>query len=357
MMMNPKPSRIYANAMAKPLSLPHVKFVTRRGKVYAYFNTGMKKDGRPIYESMPDPRDPSFYATYGALKAGRTKRHQNAIPDSNSVSRLIDKFLDSEELSTKAKATQALYRIQLIKAQKLLGKFGVDELSNIAVELVLTNEKWNPGTRNAFIAALGSLYRWARKRKLASVNPVDGVEKLDTGTYEPWPDEVLQAALACDTPRIRLAVHLLYYTGQRIGDVCSLTWNNFRDGWFTVTQKKTKIAISFPIPQALAVELERTPKAGLTVLTNTIGGRLKEGTLRDELNAFVATFGVKRVPHGLRKNAVNMLLEQGCTHAEVQSITGQSIEMIQHYAQRVDKRKLGAAAVVKIDAIKSRSRS
>jgi hypothetical protein len=48
--------------------------------------------------------------------------------------------------------------------------------------------------------------------------------------------------------------------------------------------------------------------------------------------------GYKVVPHGLRKNAVNTLLEVGCTVAEVSSITGQSLQMVEHYAKQINKR-------------------
>jgi len=56
------------------------------------------------------------------------------------------------------------------------------------------------------------------------------------------------------------------------------------------------------------------------------------------------------VPHGLRKNAVNALLLAGCTIAEVGSITGQSMQVIEHYAARVNNRKLGEAAILKMDS-------
>lgn len=36
--------------------------------------------------------------------------------------------------------------------------------------------------------------------------------------------------------------------------------------------------------------------------------------------------------HGLRKSAVVFLLEAGCADAEVAAITGQSREMVEHYA-------------------------
>ena len=37
--------------------------------------------------------------------------------------------------------------------------------------------------------------------------------------------------------------------------------------------------------------------------------------------------------HGLRKSAVVTLLEAGCTDAEVSAITGQTRQMVEHYAR------------------------
>lgn len=58
----------------------------------------------------------------------------------------------------------------------------------------------------------------------------------------------------------------------------------------------------------------------------------------------------RRVFHGLRKSAVVFLLEAGCTDAEVAAITGQSRQMIEHYARQVKQKKLAAAAVLKWEA-------
>ncbi len=51
--------------------------------------------------------------------------------------------------------------------------------------------------------------------------------------------------------------------------------------------------------------------------------------------------------HGLRKSAVATLLEAGCTTAEVQAITGQSMQMVEHYAKQVNQKKLAASAILK----------
>jgi hypothetical protein len=65
----------------------------------------------------------------------------------------------------------------------------------------------------------------------------------------------------------------------------------------------------------------------------------------------------KCVFHGLRKSAVVMLLEAGCTDAEVSAITGQSREMVEHYAIAVNQKKLAASAILKWEALHRRERA
>jgi hypothetical protein len=51
--------------------------------------------------------------------------------------------------------------------------------------------------------------------------------------------------------------------------------------------------------------------------------------------------------HGLRKSAFVFLIEAGCSPAEVASITGQTMEMVEHYAKQVNQKKLARAAILK----------
>ena len=76
---------------------------------------------------------------------------------------------------------------------------------------------------------------------------------------------------------------------------------------------------------------------------------------RKRLQAFTAALGIKTVPHGLRKNAVNALLEAGCTIAEVSAITGQTHQVVEHYAAKVNRRKLGKSAIVKFERARDKS--
>ncbi len=51
------------------------------------------------------------------------------------------------------------------------------------------------------------------------------------------------------------------------------------------------------------------------------------------------------------------LLEAGCTDAEVSAITGQSRQMVEHYARQVNQKKLAAAAVLKWQAASESGRT
>ena len=55
------------------------------------------------------------------------------------------------------------------------------------------------------------------------------------------------------------------------------------------------------------------------------------------------------MPHGLRKNAVMAMLEAGCKISEAASITGQTFAMVEHYAARLNKRKMAESAVRKFE--------
>jgi len=210
--------------MARKLpKLDHVKYVTRRGKVYAYFNTGKKHDGKVIYQALPSPSAVGFFDRYAALKAG----------------------------------------------------------------------------------------------------------------------------LKADDATIRLGVHLLYFTGLRIGDVCAIRWGMIRKGVLTIIPEKTKRhkkVLYIPVHAELRDELARVKPAGLTIMHGS-----NELSLRLALQAFTRGLGVETVPHGLRKNAVNALLEMGCMVAEVAAITGQSYQIVEHYAAKVNTRKLGQAAMLKFE--------
>lgn len=340
--------------MAKLPNLEHVKYVRSKGKLYAYFNTGQKDNGKPIYARLPDPSAPGFYDSYAAFKAGRTKRAKVEY----TIADMARDYERSAKFSTLAHKSQTLYALTLKRIVAALGDFPINDLHRPDVQAVLDNEITGIGARHIFLAVLGALYTWGNNQGKTELQPTRGIERIKGGAHDPWPEAALEAALESENDRIRLAVHLLYFTGQRISDVVAMRWTDIKKGILYITPQKTKrhgVSLTIPICAALQAELDRTPKRGMTILTSQNGRPITAQSVRKELQAFTAGLGYSTVPHGLRKNAVITLLEAGCTPSEVAAITGQTLQMVAHYAEKVSQKRLASAAILKWEAKREKS--
>lgn len=327
--------------------LEHVRYVRAKGKTYAYFNTGKKKpDGKPIYVPMPAPGSAGFLDSWVSLKGARTKRNRVDY----TISDLVREYELSATYAGHKKNTQILYTKTLLRIDKLLGRFPLHDLKRSDVQLVLDKQMVGAGAHNIFLAVLRVLCKWAEDRGKITLNPTAGIARLKTGEHDPWPEEVLTAALKSSDDLVRLSVHLLYFTGQRIGDVGKMRWSDVREGVIEITQQKTGKLLFIQILDELAAELARTPKRGLTIIANEAGLPASNDVIRKRLQAFTQELGFKTVPHGLRKNAVIAFLEAGCSLAEVASISGQTHKMVEYYAKRINQRHMAKAAVLKLEA-------
>lgn len=330
--------------MAKPPDIKHVKYVRSKGKLYAYFNTGKKVNGKAVYVPLPNPASPDFYVRYGVLRKARDQAPAAVY----TIAKLAQDYEASREFGERAQSTQYVYRLTINKIVDALGKFPVEDLRREDLTTVLENEK-GPGAYNLFIAVLGTLYRFGRRTGKTALKPTEDFVKLETGEHAAWPESLVEAGLEAEHDRTRLAIHLLYFTGQRIGDVVRMRWNDIKRGRIHVTQQKTGKDLKIPIAAELQAELDRTPKTGMTILTDNIGGPISDQRVRDEIKTFGRQHGHKIVPHGLRKNAVISLLEAGCTVAETAAITGQTFQLVEYYARQIDQDRLGSAAIVKLE--------
>ncbi len=163
-------------------------------------------------------------------------------------------------------------------------------------------------------------------------------------------DRVLSQAR---TARMWFAAAFALYTGQRQGDVLAMRRASVRDGAITMRQSKTGKTLSIPIHPELQAIMAEMPRKSLHFLTTSGGTPWTQDGFKSSWQAemdqrvFRPLRARRRVFHGLRKSSVVFLLECGCTTAEVAAISGQSMQMVEHYAQQVNQGKLARAAVLK----------
>lgn len=334
---------------AKTPKLDHIRYVRTKGKVYAYFDTGKRKpNGRPVYIAMPPVGSFGFFDTYASMKGSRTK----TLAPTYTVADLARDYEGSGNYRDLAPRSQIVYSSVLRRVVEFLGKAPVESLTPEIVQAVLDNDIKGAASHNMFVGMVGTIYSWARSPRGGSrttLKPTEGIGKRKTGEHQPWPTEIVEAGVNAKDDDIRLMVRLLYFTGQRIGDVLKMRWSDVRNGILEVTQQKTGKTVFIPLLAELREELDRTKKRGLTIVANLRGQKRSVDVVRVELQAFTEKLGVKTVPHGLRKNAVNALLEAGCTVAETSSITGQTYQIVEHYAKQINQRGMAEAAILKLE--------
>lgn len=329
------------------VGLDHVKTVRAKGRDYLYFDTGERKNGKPVYVRLPDPSDIAFGTRYATLKANRTKRDNRE--KLATVDSLCRAYMLSAKFRNRRPNTQATYLYYIENMLRRLrdpkrGSWPVIQIERAHVRALLT--PLGPGAQKMQLAVFRNVLVFGRKEDLIpeTFEPDKGIEiDHDSIPHEPWPETLVETALADVT--VRLPVGLLYFTGQRIERVCTMKWTDIEDGVVHIPPHKKQGDLYVPIHHQLSEILATVPKSLTTIICNPDGSPLSTAALRSRLQKWAAGKGQKVNPHGLRKNAVDALLEAGCSGAQVSAITGQSMQMIEHYARGRNNRKLGRSAV------------
>lgn len=324
--------------------LEHVKTVFRNGKAYLYFNTGMKNErGNVIYTRLPDPKDHKFAASYAAAKGALTRR-KNKTKERRIID-LVEAYQRSPKFTNRAESTRKLYSIYLRKFVEMAGNAPVTGIERRDIRAFL-DKMGSTSVQQAALKVVRVLFVFAARNDWRDSDPTLHIEIDHESTpHKAWPDALLQEAL--QDPAIALPVALLYYTGQRIGDVVAMRWSDIRGDEISVVQDKTSLALTIALHRDLAALLAKEERGLTTILRKDNWEAFSEDGIRQRLQKWAKARGHKVVPHGLRKNAVNTLLEVGCTVAEVSSITGQSLQMVEHYARERDNRLLAKRAMTR----------
>lgn len=335
----------------------HIHHKKVKGRHYYYFDTGQRdENGKRIFLRLPDKRDPAFPRAYA--NACDQRNNRQVMRPIRTFDWLLRAYERSPEFKHLAANTQRSYLTYLGKASRLIrgpdgGSAPLESIEPRDV-LAVRDKLMDGGGANQAVRCLSALFAWASKpvRQFMAGNPASAVDLFSEGEHEPWPDWLVEEALQDET--VRPIVGLFYFTGQRIGDVIRMQWTDIKDGHIRLRQHKTTTELQIPIAGDLAQILQELPRRGFTILAQSNGKAWSDNSLRLLLQAWAAERGLHVVPHGLRKNAVNALLESECSVAEVSAITGQSLKMVEHYAKKRNQRRLGGSAIIKLDAARQK---
>ncbi|MBS0243671.1 MAG: tyrosine-type recombinase/integrase [Proteobacteria bacterium] len=341
----------------------HIHVVRAKGREYFYFQLRRgersagdrtKIPGHPFDESG-NPNE-SWWAAYRNA-AGVVEDERHGKPGTFAV--LIVDFKQSPEWKALSDGTRREWEPLLERVKDAWGDLAVKGIETRHV--LALRDKWaaTPARTNNMLRALSSMLSWSVPRGWTKLNVAMDVKKLKGGEgYAPWPWDAIDLLQTKARPEMWQAAALALYTGQRQGDVLRMARGDIEGELVSVevVQRKTKKQLWIPIHKNLKPILAELGKADGPLLRDPRGDAWDEQRFRAswqrEMNRkeFVGVRERGLVFHGLRKSAVVMLLEAGATDAEVAAVTGQSREMVEHYARQVSQKKLAAAALLKWEA-------
>jgi len=333
--------------VSKNLPWPGVRTKKAKGRVYHYWARTTP------WTRLPDPyADPD-----GFMRAMARLQRMGALDDertrTGTFGGLVTAYRRDKKYRDLSDSTRANYDHYLSRLLVAYSAAPLRELTREDIQTrVMDANQDTPGAADMMLSILRTLHKFAVKRHRGIEDWTAGIDPFGNQTErEPWPDDLLALALSSEAVAFRRAVALTLYTGQRVGDVCGMTWGMVRADGIYFRQQKTKVEMVIPLHRNLAALVNELPRSDrhLFLLSNEQGDPLRPDTFGRWCRKFCADNGHgRRSPHGLRKNATIELFEHGCTTAEVAAITGhKSLGMLEHYGKKRSQPKIARLATAK----------
>lgn len=326
--------------MVRKPNKPFTVCIKRGSKSYWYFRRGKTRIRLP-----DDPDSPEFDKAYWEIRSGRDKRQVKT-----SFEALIQSYYQTPRFRALKDSTKREYRrtLELIREKNGPRDFTKLRRRDVVAARDQYADSWRKA--NGMVEQLSILARHAIELEWITSNPASGVDKLKGGSYEPWPASKLEAyeryCQKNDLTIEQTVFELAIGTGQRIGDVCQMRWDQFEDGYMQVTQDKTGAELWIYCPQRLRDYLQGLPKAGQHILAKNLTQPISKRRAQRLIQEVRTAIGADAlVPHGWRYNATKELAEAGCSDTEIQAVTGhRSLEMVKKYRSQANQRNLSKAA-------------
>jgi integrase len=233
-----------------------------------------------------------------------------------------------------------------------------------------------PATVNSYLKVVKMLFRAARRDGVLLEDPTESVKaaKQDT-TFERRPFALgeLRSVLAIADPEWQSLIKFGLYTGQRLGDLATLTWAqiDLEHGEIRLTARKTGKRLLIPIAQPLREHLlsgaggddPRAPvhprsaalvassRGQVSALSNQFGELLVAAGLRHQLREpggkgvgrSGRRTGIELSFHSLRHTAVSLLKDAGVPDAVAMALVGHESTAMSHRYTHVGKEALSRA--------------
>jgi integrase len=276
--------------------------------------------------------EPEAWAAWHALKARCGGQPEPATRQS-TVGELVERFLADCRDRLKPKTVEVYGYFLRTLVEQHGGKLAV-LVTPSDVEAAARRPRWSPSTRNDFVGAVSTAFRWGERRRLMGRNPLAGVRrppKASRGAKAVLTSDQVDLLVAAATPAFGVLLRLLWLTGARPAEVYGLTAADvdLANGVAVLGLHKTAEAtgrprVVFLPPEAVTILRSlaaRHPDGPL--VRNTLGGAWNEDSIVGAMKLTRRRAGVPGATcYGLRHTFATDALANGVPEAHVAELLG-----------------------------------
>jgi integrase len=342
--------------------------VDRHGKPRLY----VRLPGKPMIRlTVSSTDDPGFGPAYAAALSGESVallkpqgKGVKAAPGSlrELCARYLGFLSKDTTLAEKTKYARRLILDEVCretaKSGAVAGDMPVSKMTSVTIQQLLDRKQETPDAANNRRKTLLALFRWAIPRGLATENPVEKTQKIAVHSegHAAWSQEHVTRFVETHPLGTRpyLALALLLYSGQRVGDVIRFGRQHVKDGKLQFVQQKnerrTHKAMRIPILPALQEALDTVPPTQLTFLQNAAGRPFSQIVFSAWFRRQCDLAGLQGYSaHGLRKTMQTVAAEAGFSDRELMDWAGHtSPKMTSLYTRGRDQERIAEAGMRKL---------
>lgn len=340
-----------------------LKYLTTRtnkqGNVYAYirkrgfpFVSIRDVNGKPLAPS----NSPEFMDAYfRAIRQLENCKNEGSVSyvKPGSIAMAIREYKKSPKFVSLKPETKTSYNRILDKINDTWGKLDITDITSAAVAGYQDKVgKTSPRMADVYVQLIRNVFTLCIRKGWAQTNPATDIKpQHKKKPHETWTNEEVQQAIRDCPERLGRVYKWLWRTGLRLSDCLSIERRMIEGNVLHIVESKTKTPLQIPLHSDLIEDLNTGPARLHHLFVSTKGGPwTRDGFKTVSDKALKKVFGEKKKPlHGIRKTAISGLVEAGCSHEEVAAITGQSKQMVEHYAKEHDRAELAKRAMRKLE--------
>jgi len=213
----------------------------------------------------------------------------------------------------------------------------------------------NPRKADQLLFSLSRVFTYGVENEFIDKNPCTGITRLYMGSRREnvWTPELVATFRAGAPKHMLLAFEMAVHTGQRQGDLLSLTWKQYDGTHLSFPQSKTGKRVRVMVHAKLKAMLDDLPRDTMRILTNSRGRPWTKDGFKTSWGKECARLGIAGVTfHDLRGTFITDRRREGSTVEQIASITGHSISEVgrvleKHYL--ADDQRTGDAVILRME--------